>query len=152
MINDRKSIIWKYGRCYVCLDKGHLAKNCSSKVNCKLCGKRHHISLCGAQEPGVQEDQVPSTHTSSNMHVSTVSRLALQTAQGYVKGNAKDVRIHVMFDTGSHRSFVTSRVAHASGLSVKRKEWIKITTFGQAMTDKRLREVFELEIKPVGGR
>lgn len=45
--------------------------------------------------------------------------MALQTAQGYVKDNAKDVRIRVMFDTGSHKSFMTSRVAHTSGLSVK---------------------------------
>lgn len=151
MISDRKSIVRKYGRCYVCLSKGHLAKNCSSKLNCKLCGKRHHISLCGAREPEVQEDQVPSSHASPNMHVSTVSRVALQTAQGYVKGNAKDVRIRVMFDTGSHKSFVTSSVAHAAGLSVKRKEWIEITTFGQVMTDRRLREVFELQIRPVEG-
>lgn len=128
-ISDRKLIARKYGRCYVCLGKGHLAKMCSSRTNCKLCGKRHHISLCGT--PGgpvkeVQEDSVPSSSSSPTLHVGTESRVALQTAQGLVNGENDDVRVRVMFDTGSHKSFVTAKVVHSAGLQPKRKEWIEI--------------------------
>ena len=40
-VNERKQLICKYGRCFICLKKGHISKNCSSDVNCSACGKRH---------------------------------------------------------------------------------------------------------------
>ena len=40
-VNERKQLICKYGRCFICLKKGHISKNCSSDVNCSACGKRY---------------------------------------------------------------------------------------------------------------
>ena len=31
-VNERKQLIRKYGRCFICLEKGHISKNCSSKM------------------------------------------------------------------------------------------------------------------------
>ena len=77
--------------------------------------------------------------------------MVLQTDQGILKGAQTGVRIRVMFDTGSHKSFVTSKVVKVAGLPVKRKEWLEITKFAQTMSDKKLREVFEPEIAPLKG-
>jgi hypothetical protein len=77
--------------------------------------------------------------------------VVLQTVQGTLKGAQNAAQIHVMFDTGSHKSFVTSKVVRATGLPVKRKEWSEISMFGKAMNDYKLRDVFDLEIAPCKG-
>ena len=57
------------------------------------------------------------------------SKVALQTAQGFVKGTKKK-RVRVLFDSRSEKSFVTARVMNEAGLSAIRKEWLEIKTFG----------------------
>ena len=37
-LNERKQLIGKYGRCFVCSKKGHVGKNCLSTNNCNPCG------------------------------------------------------------------------------------------------------------------
>ena len=59
------------------------------------------------------------------------------------------VRVRVLFDSGSHRSFGTTKAVHAAGEPVKRKQWIKIRSFGQEKAEGKLREVLELELLPV---
>ena len=43
----RKDILRKQGRCFVCLKKGHLARECASNIRCHNCKQRHHASICG---------------------------------------------------------------------------------------------------------
>lgn len=38
--------VLKTGRCYVCLRKDHLSRECKSNVKCSTCGGRHHVSIC----------------------------------------------------------------------------------------------------------
>ncbi|XP_066910906.1 uncharacterized protein [Clytia hemisphaerica] len=45
-IEARKQIIRRKGLCFVCLEKGHLSKNCRRNFTCFKCGKKHHTSLC----------------------------------------------------------------------------------------------------------
>ena len=47
MLFDLK-IARKYGRCFLCLFKGHRASNCSNKFRFKNCSGSHHIALCEA--------------------------------------------------------------------------------------------------------
>jgi len=52
-VKGRKTLIFRYARCFRCLNKGHRAKDCISDVKCKTCGGDHHISLCeGKNESG----------------------------------------------------------------------------------------------------
>ncbi|CAB4022835.1 TNF receptor-associated factor 3 [Paramuricea clavata] len=122
-IIERKKLIRKYGRCFICLKKGHISKNCLSKSNCSACGERHHNSIC--------ESSVKDTHASPNLHVGSEGSVPLQTAQAEVKGPGGGVRTRVLFDSGSHRSFVTVKAAQTARIPVKRREWLKICTFGQ---------------------
>ncbi len=44
---SRKAILRRKGRCFICLDSGHVAKDCTSTYVCRRCKKcRHHISIC----------------------------------------------------------------------------------------------------------
>ena len=42
----RKQILRKSGRCYVCLRRGHISRECRSRVKYCKCGVRHHVSVC----------------------------------------------------------------------------------------------------------
>ena len=61
------------------------------------------------------------------------------------------MRVRVLFDAGSHRSFVTSKVARSVGLKVIRQEWIEISTFGGQSRESGLRKVCEIEVFPMQG-
>ena len=126
-ISERKRILLKYGRCFNCIRKGHVSKDCKTVVNCKFCKGKHHSCLWCADSPGegrssttaIEPHNVESV--GSSMHIETGGSVALQTAQVQVagKGNA---RIRVLFDSASHMSFVTSRVAKEFSLETRRKE------------------------------
>ncbi len=42
----RKQVLQKAGRCFVCLRRGHISRECNSHRKCAKCGGRHHISIC----------------------------------------------------------------------------------------------------------
>ena len=45
-INSRKNLLKQQGRCFVCLRRNHLARNCSPNKVCRICSGRHHMSIC----------------------------------------------------------------------------------------------------------
>ena len=51
----RKELLRRYSRCFNCLKKGHLARNCSIKVKCNACNSQHHTALCYSSK--VHEDK-----------------------------------------------------------------------------------------------
>ena len=55
-VNKRKSILIRSGRCFVCLLKKHVARNCTVKYKCKNCSGRHNISLCDPSRRKVPDD------------------------------------------------------------------------------------------------
>ena len=55
----RLAIIKGQGRCFICLKKGHLSQNCTSKVKCYFCKQRYHASLCEGNSSRVDPNQVP---------------------------------------------------------------------------------------------
>ena len=57
--DERKNILMKTGRCFVCLKKYHRSRDCRSSVRCSNCNGRHHSSICGKIT-----DTVKSTLTS----------------------------------------------------------------------------------------
>lgn len=42
---ERKSIAEKHKLCFNCLSKSHTSSSCTSQVNCRTCGQRHHTLL-----------------------------------------------------------------------------------------------------------
>ena len=56
----------------------------------------------------------------------------------------------MLFNGGSHTSFITSGVAQCAQLAVIRQDWLGISTFGQRSRDTRLRNVLEVKVSPIG--
>ena len=160
-IKERKKLLLKFGRCFNCIEKGHRSRDCNVTIECKLCKGQHSSCLCEAkpqQASGGNQDRPtggnsdrPGNNVSAQL-VGTECRIALQTAQALIKGGTQG-RVRVLFDSGSHRSFVTAKAALKYELPVERKEWITISTFGQKGKESGLREVLRFDIKPLrGGR
>ena len=42
-IKQRKDILRKNGRCYICIRRGHVARQCKFNYLCVKCSKKHHI-------------------------------------------------------------------------------------------------------------
>ena len=84
------------------------------------------------------------------MLAGTGGLVALQTAHGVLRGK-REAKVRVLFDAGSHRSFVTSHAASLVNPKGLRREFFGINTFGQKCTKAEQREVVELELKPVNG-
>ena len=92
------------------------------------------------------------TTSPSTLHVGTGGRVALQTARVVIRGEREPCQVRVLFDGGSHRSFITSGAAQRAQLAVIRQDWLGISTFGQRSRDTRLRDVVEVKVSPVGGQ
>ena len=60
--------------------------------------------------------------------------------------------MRVLFDGGSHRSFVTSKAATLANSKGLRRELLGINTFGQKCTNAEQREVVELNLESIDGQ
>ena len=56
-----------------------------------------------------------------------------------------------MFDTGSHRSFITQAAARRAKLPVVKREWLTINAFGERNNRSELRDIVQLCVSPVSG-
>lgn len=156
---ERKNIVRKFGRCYVCLKKGHRSFECRSGLVCTVCNEKHHISLCDKDKIAPANKEVlPSApvapiSTNANSCVESVEcggRVALQTAQAFVQGK-RNVRVRVLFDSGSHKSFVTSNVVSNANISPFKQESLSICRFGDKEAIVSSNDVVMLNLMPAGG-
>ena len=93
-MEERKQILVRAGRCFVCLQKYHISKQCRHGTQCQNCSGEHHSSICSrASEPPnhpmnptplnpqTNEYQPPVT---TSMYTSTDMEVLLQTARGKI--------------------------------------------------------------------
>ena len=147
-VSTRKTILRKQGRCFVCLDTGHLMRNCQSKYTCNKCKKKHHISLCDAN---TSTSEVPEVQ--HNNFVSSYNGVLLQTASADFSdiGDSKSLSARVLFDSGSQRSYVSLDICAKLDLKPIRKERVNIKTFGEDDWKIRNLQVFQLKVKRKDG-
>ena len=55
-IEARKQILKRNGRCFRCLRKGHIGRECRSTIKCSHCTGRHHASVCPREHPQQSSD------------------------------------------------------------------------------------------------
>jgi len=80
-ITQRKAILKRTGRCFVCLRRHHLSRDCHSPAKCARCGGRHHTSICknghtGSQGSSTQQRPHSLSHVSLTQQTWTPSQLA----------------------------------------------------------------------------
>ena len=152
---SRKAILLRKRRCFVCLDGGHVAKDCTSTYVCRRCKKgKHHISICRSVplDPPVdtrkgRENEAKGESSKGFVgHASCDKKgILLQTARVDIAALDDDkpqVCTRILFDSGSQRSYISYKVRSSLKLKTVRSEKLIIKTFGEVHES----EVQELDI------
>ena len=157
-LEERKTFLIKSARCFTCLRPGHRAFNCRSKVKCSNCkGENHHCAICPTLLPKEPQPKPssPALDPAAPAWVgktgSSEGRVALQTALAVVNGKSEN-RVRVLFDTGSHKSFITAKAVGKLGLRPVRKQCLGIRAFGSKETNVAMRDVVEISLSSSQGK
>ena len=131
--SSRRQVLRTSGRCFNCLRKGHLCRDCRSSNRCRKCKKKHHSSICEGlfpdkqptptvQPTGNQPTSSPTsrlnpdappyagTPTSSTLCSDNRKMVLLQTARAHVHNPSdpqRTVEVRLLLDGGSQRSYIT---------------------------------------------
>ena len=172
---ERKRILMRSGRCFVCLKRNHRAQECRSSLKCLTCGKRHHATICGASSskgasnpplpkqqqstpsPSTPQPQTqkatPTSRSVLSMFVDVRTPVLLQTAKVVVcKPDVPAVTqtTRMIFDTGSQRSYVVA-LRNILQLPTERTETLIVKTFGSSSGQPQLCDVVNLSMKTRNG-
>ena len=176
-IEDRKQILRKSGRCFTCLRRGHISRECRSRSKCRKCSARHYVSVCIQVSTNEGSAALPATtptpgagstsHTALNpeapsfqvptstLYVGTSKNVLLQTAQ-VVLSNLEEpcstLKVRAVLDTGSQRSYATDTVKRALNLESKEMQQLSIATFGTTAQDPQGYGVVSVGLKLKDGR
>ena len=152
-VKARKSLLLKQGRCFICLKKSHIARDCQSTTRCFKCqGQNHHASVC-EQDPIMLGNTGGDPKTTSRgnentvLFIDTKTSVLLQTAKIFVS-RADDpnhrIQARLIFDTGSQRSYVSTRLRNALQLPTINQETLMIKTFGSETGQIQSRDLVQL--------
>ena len=131
-VGRRKEVLKDNGRCYVCLQKNHIARGCLSKIRCQHCGRRHHTSICEANKSSPCREKSTSSNTVS---VNGSGGALLQIAQASVASTTDgscSATVRILLDGGSQRSYITQRLQDQLQVSATSRELLSINAFGRA--------------------
>ena len=78
-LGERKNILRRDGRCFVCLQFGHRGNQCSKK--CRQCSGKHHQSICEKRSPGPRD---PGTEQEPNQSENTSVKAASTSTEDHV--------------------------------------------------------------------
>ena len=62
-VDERKQLLRRAGRCFSCLRRGHLSRNCRTTSRCQTCHGKHHTSI--RSRPNTQEELTRVATTTS---------------------------------------------------------------------------------------
>ena len=178
---ERRRILREAGRCYVCLKKGHISRQCRSNARCTRCHGRHHSSICSTESAQTKtklmtsnsaKEQSTSTtlpagmnptapvfkppgSTSTTLWTSTNQAILLQTAQAVVfnpDDRQRSKRVRIILDNGSQRSYISKQLKTELSLQSKGEQSMSIMTFGSRADDSRVCEVVNVCMEVRGGQ
>ena len=155
---DRKEILQKNNRCFICLKTGHGVINCFKTKKCRHCDGKHHQSICPKIDTPTEEQRNTNQNENSNEsqnESTTVTKtttansltkgtVLLQTASCMAVNGSNSIPVRVLFDNGSQRSYVSSSVSSRLNLKPVSSENMRINTFGNANYQKQKCNVVKL--------
>ena len=175
-IIERKEILRRDRRCFMCLGKNHRSAQCDPNKKCRRCHGGHHQSICPAPKPSPQRNghfhgkdddqngtkeqgQENNTRTSTaidqpdqatTITIKSRHKVLLQTAVTYaqaINGSAKPVPVRVLPDSGSQRSYITNSLKKRLGLVPFKTETVNLNTFGDEHCTKQWCYMVQVSLK-----
>ena len=171
-LEERKSILKKSFKCFLCLKCGHRSFDCCSKLRCKFCRAKHHSSICAANRP--KHSSISNKESSDREAKSASAPINVNSAfmlnanvpiwAGCLSGNSvalqtnlakvnerKECTVRVLFKTGSHKSFVSARAVETLGLRPVSRENLAIKAFGCNESEEKIRDVVDFSLSSLRG-
>ena len=156
----------------MCLRRNHTSHECHSTLKCSVCGSRHHVSICTREvtrnstketnsrthdQPTMQAQQLTPVNlmtpvTTSLQCLNAKVPVLLQTAQSCTfnpDNPGVSMRVRILFDSGSQRSYVTENLKWLLSLLQLSTETMLIKTFG---SDKATKQSCDVECVGLGLR
>ena len=147
---ERKNILMKERRCYLCFQQGHNVGRCRVSYLCALCQKRHHTMIHGAEgkehtlftqddEEGDFEGAVELLQYGLKVSTYEDERVSLRTIPLTLVNpqNGKQLMINALLDDGcTTAAMVSQRAAAALGLSGP-SSWSNTEGVGGVLTQYR---------------
>ena len=138
-VAERRKILLKSKRCFICLKIGHVSRDCTNNSGCRKCNGKHHRAICFGE---VNKESTQSTTANDSATGSSITASAkgkgnvlLQTATAFVYGHEKErkEKVNILFDLGSQRSYITEDLKKRLQLDAENSRNLHLNTFG---TDK----------------
>lgn len=143
--------------CFICLKRGHMAKKCYQ--SCKKCNMKHNERFCvkvkgkdgsgeeGTENKKIDADQPFDAHVSFCKNKTTEKNTVLQT----LKVNIKGVPVIILFDSGSDRSFISSKAVTKIRPQFHGRESLKLSTFdSNRPSQKSERNIYAVDFETIG--
>ena len=122
-IDERKKLTREGGRCFYCLRKGHIGRDCQSSSGCSLSKGSHHTSIClrankpqltkrdgldslNSKQRGLNPEVPPfkQPEPTTSCYSSASDTILSQTAKAFafnLREPSRKIKAYVLFDSGS---------------------------------------------------
>ena len=142
--------------CYLCLNVGHVVKDCpvSSKVKaCQKCTTRHNAVLCN-KVPSSQQNKVNQSIAITPANTSTTSQdhvVVYQTLVVKITGQGGECNARLLFDSGAGRSFIRTALSRKIGCRRLGNETLNLGTFGGGQTKLKDARIVQASLRSLAG-
>lgn len=120
IVSETKEILKKHGRCFICLKRSHIVKDCNSKWGCSNCAQRHHPSLCMANDTLTIDNSLAGVPRKWTASVDSKTSILLQTCIALASNPAsvqpqEKYPVRIILDSGSQRTNITTQLKETLG-------------------------------------
>ncbi|XP_043479022.1 uncharacterized protein LOC122509221 [Leptopilina heterotoma] len=155
-LKERRECVQNSNACFVCVKKGHMAKNCRSKVRCSWCGRRHVLILCAGFPPrtDVLQDKLGENKKDYENSLATFSHspeVCMQTLKVKVFSDRREKIVRAIIDTASQRSYIRVDIANELGYGSCGNTEIAHSLFGGVKSKIKKHEKFLIRLKSLDG-
>eukprot|EP00794_Sanderia_malayensis_P021402 gene21402-biopygen17184 len=142
-------------KCVYCLSKDHQPEVCQKTLDERKAAAVGPVQGLEASAPApapaqAKDLQLNPSATSWVGSTFAGTRVVLQTALANVNGE-KEKRVRVLFDTGSHQSFISAEAVDRLELKADRRESLGIKAFGKKESEVEMRAIVKIELAPLDG-
>ena len=142
-VNARLEIVRNNRLCYRCLNSMHGIRDCRSKAECYKCRSvRHHTAICNTGETlvsntrqymDINREKTPPDNKvaliTSNKHAVLLQTIRVSATN---VGETGKVRVNVIFDGGSQRTYLSKKLVQMLSLKPMGEQEMRISAFGEA--------------------
>ena len=140
--SSQKQVLKRGDYYFLGLKENHKIRDCKRKKGCFYCKGLHNFAICSERDKKDDKNKEDSpgrtTNNSATCHVQKqlTPALLLQTAAVILENpNTKQqVKMKVLLDAGSQRTYISERIQKFLNLSTEAVEDVNISTFGNSQT------------------